>query len=91
MRMLSFYLDMKFPPPSLIIGFLIFGLGRCLELVAPTTKNYPIISMQEVNNTSHDKFNVRGYIVAVVECGSGERCVSMDGIHISTKQISLVD
>lgn len=72
----------------LIISSLVFGLGSCFVLAEPIAKNYPLVPITEFKNSSHDKFNVRGYIVGVVECPKGSMCITIDGIQISASKIA---
>lgn len=72
----------------LFLSSLTFWLGSCFVIAAPAFENYPIISISEVKATDHNEFNVRGYIVSIVECPKGSMCVIMDGVQISQFEIS---
>ena len=64
------------------------GLWSCSSFANPANDAYPLIELSEVEAASHERFNVRGFVAAVVVCPRGEMCLAPDGVWLSTDPVS---
>lgn len=55
---------------------MVFGAG--------SQREFPLINLSEANTATLKKFNVRGYVSAVVNCPAFSMCISMDGVYLTT-------
>jgi len=68
----------------LSVSVLVFTLGGCAVFSAGSQREFPPINMGEVKTTSLDRFNVRGYVVAVAICPPLTSCIRSDGLSLTT-------
>lgn len=71
------------------VSSLALWLGSCSVLGGPEAQAFPLIKSSQVKNTTLDRFNVRGYVVAVVICGRAEQCIVMDGVSVAAEPVPL--
>ena len=66
------------------------ALSGCSILGLGGSRDYPLVSFDEYNTTSHNAFNVKGYVLSVSICPPFSMCIRANSLDLTTDP-SLID